>query len=131
MPAVLPHALQGLMSRTFLATFRVSPRPMSLSESLQFYSDVQQTVSPLGQIVHYKQQVCPVTKERLERLNVLVEDFGALPDRVDIVHNAEPLGPPMTPLETAFAAKFKTGRLQLQSLTRDFKQFEFDKEPPT
>ena len=120
----LPNALKDLVGRAFWATFRVSPRPRSLGESMRFFADIEQVIAPRGQIVHYKQSVCPVTKERLEKLQVLVEDHDALPDRVDVIHNAEQLEMKLTPSETDLFAKFRDGRVQLRSLTRDYDRFK-------
>lgn len=70
-----------------------------------------------GRIMHYRQGMCPVTKERLETLDVLLEDQERMPDRVTVVHGGEPVAA-LSALEKGLLSAFKD-RVRLSELTRD------------
>ena len=67
--------LRALLDRTLLATFRVSPPPDTLLQSLAVRTHVKGLLGDQARIIHYRQEMCPVTKKRLEKLRVLIEDL--------------------------------------------------------
>lgn len=115
----LPPVLSELLSRTLFASFRLNPRPASLGDSMAIFQQIGKCVAPHGKIIYYRQSMCPVTKERLEKLQLLVEDFNAKKERVDVVSKAEPLTE-FSALERSLAGL--NGRMYLEFATRDPEQ---------
>lgn len=111
-------AISQLLGRSMLASFKVVPRPQSFADSMAVFSQIQAVVSQQGgRIMHYHQDTCPVTKERLEKLMVLLEDPNPLKDRVEAVVASEPVAE-LSEMEKQLLASFSQ-RLQLRDLTRD------------
>lgn len=111
-------AISQLLGRSTLASFKVVPRPQSFADSMAVFSQVQSVVSKQGgRIMHYRQDTCPVTKERLEDLTVLLEDPKPLKERVEAVVASEPVAE-LSEMEQQLLARFSE-RLQLRDLTRD------------
>lgn len=83
---------------------------------MAIFQQIGRCVAPHGKIIHYRQSMCPVTKERLEKLQLLIEDFDAKPERIDVVSKAEPLTE-LSSLESSLAEI--RGRVRLEYATRD------------
>lgn len=112
--------LKALLDQTLLATFRISPPPQTLTQSLAVRNFLANVVGDRGRIVHYRQDMCPVTKQRLEKLRVLIQDFG----RNSTDHKAQLLMSQST--ETSPAPELTLLELEMFKLKRETKVPDLD-----
>ncbi|PRT56482.1 hypothetical protein B9G98_04102 [Wickerhamiella sorbophila] len=68
--------LRALLDQALLTSFRISPPPETLTQSLAVRNFLARQIGNRGRIVNYRQEMCPVTKQRLDKLRVLIQDFG-------------------------------------------------------
>lgn len=118
--------VERLLGRTLLAHFKVSPAPASLRESMALHSYLSQYIGDSGAIMHYQQSICPVTKERLEQIKVLLDDFDRDPkmERVHLLWSGQTSKGPFTNLENKLLAlrepaEVGTKQFHLSAITRD------------
>lgn len=64
-------SMARLLNRCTLAHFIVDPVPPTLAQSLSLYMNMS---SLGGDIIEYKHDMCPVTRQRLPKLRVLLHD---------------------------------------------------------
>lgn len=76
-------------------------------------------------MIHYLQEMCPVTKKRLEKLQVLIEDLSSSGDSHRVPERIYTESQGLTPLEKGLFDAFKEpvavdqSTVRIQSVTRD------------
>lgn len=103
----LPRSVQALLDRTLLARFTVTPPPASLGDSLQVYTYISEHMGERGRVIHYLQEMCPVTKKRLEKLQVLMEDLSRKEEFPKIHERLSGEIHELTPLESSLFDAFR------------------------
>jgi hypothetical protein len=74
--------LEQLIRHCVQAQYRIRPVPSTLTESLPIYTHF----ASLGNIVQYRQDQCPVTKNRLETIKMIYHDPNIEPDSIKDGH---------------------------------------------
>lgn len=132
---MMSSPLKALIQRTLVAKFEISSPPKSLSESLEAYSTLSKLIGDSGRIIHYRQSMCPVTKERLQNLNLLIEDLHRTTEdpRTHVFWDGKEMlkkGQRTTLEEQLLTARDEVeisntdSRVVLRGLTRDEKEIE-------